>query len=176
MDPLRAQYAEQRWRECLAVAQALGTVQQGQLNGVTLQLTTLAELDFYSPSWQNSSGTPDFVGVAGRNMIVLADIPDAGPYSVTLDVIRNAPVPTFGSDQVQIGREHLDVILDYGVHLASFKLGGAEFQATIPLYENFMRLAIEHGNRLRAEALSWESLRMVSKKEESDRPRRWEAA
>jgi hypothetical protein len=53
-------------------------------------------------------------------------------------VIQNAPVPVLATDYLQVDRGVYDVILDYAQHLAMFKSGGAEFMATIPMYQRFL--------------------------------------
>ena len=70
--------------------------------------------------------------------------------SITVDVVRNAPVPIADGDFVQLGREELDAVLDYAAHLACFKMGGAEFQATMRGLANFRRLALVRNERLAA--------------------------
>jgi hypothetical protein len=41
-----------------------------------------------------------------------------------------------------------DAIIDMAQHIAMFKVGGAEFAATIPLYQNFLLLAAVYNSKL----------------------------
>jgi hypothetical protein len=130
-DAFRAQYCEKRYQEGVELARLAAMTLKCSTpvgaNESPLRIASVPELDAYRTGWQNESGAPDTVAIAGYNLIALAKVPDAGPYSVTVDVIQNAVVPSVDGDFLQIGREELDVILDYAQHLAAFKQGGAEF-------------------------------------------------
>lgn len=90
---------------------------------------------------------------------------------MTFDVVRNAPLPLMDVDFVDVARELLDVILDYAQHLASFKMGGAEFAATQGHYERLIRLASQQNERLKANAGNFDILAEKSQKEDKQRPR-----
>ena len=76
---------------------------------------------------------------------------ESGPIdTISVDLVRNAPIPANDSAYVQLGREELDAVLDYAQHLAAFKQGGQEFQATMKHYSNFRRLALVRNQRLAA--------------------------
>jgi hypothetical protein len=78
-------------------------------------------------------------------------MPDSnGPYSVTASVLQNMPLPTNDSDNVQIGRDDVNAVLDYAQHAAMFKCGGAEFEATFPLFQNFLRHCQIYNRKLQA--------------------------
>jgi hypothetical protein len=91
-----------------------------------------------------------------------------------VDVVRNMPIPATDADYVQVGREHLDVLVDYAVHLAMLKCGGAEFQATMGGYENLVNLAIDNNLRLAAVAPNYQTFIEVCRKEQMDVPVRRE--
>lgn len=148
----RAKYCEQRWREGIQIARIHTSVVNTLLNGVQQPTNALNSLDSFMPNWQNDvKGPPADAALASWNMFVVHPAPDAlGPYSVALDVVQNAPVPLLGGDFVQLGREELDVVLDYAQHLCDFKRGGAEFLGTTGFYDRFLRLAGVYNERLRA--------------------------
>lgn len=172
MDPGRAAYCERHWREGVDLCRGNGPVLQAEINGIPVLTATLEELDAYLPTWQNSTGTPGAVASAGANLVAVGDrVPD-GIYSITLDVVRRFPVPTGDGDWVRVGREHLDAVIDYALHVAAFKMGGAEFEATMPHYERLLRLAAVHNDRLRAQAPTHRRLEGQSLKEGKQRPRR----
>ncbi len=85
----------------------------------------------------NQTGTPAY---ATASWDVLALVPPANATSRTVlcDVVTSAPVPLLSTDFIQLGREELSYITDYARHILCFKLGGAEFGATFPLYDNFL--------------------------------------
>jgi hypothetical protein len=84
------------------------------------------------------------------------------------------PVPSADGDFIQIGREYYDAILDYAIHLASFKRQGTEFEGTYQLLNNFMKLALRYNDVLKAEAANYDIMMALSSKEEMDRPRVYE--
>jgi len=113
----------------------------------------------YRAGWQNEApGAPNAIGVMSWNLVAIASQPDAGPYSLLFDLVQNAPVPVIAGDFLQVGREDLDVILDYAQHLASFKSGGDEFMDTVPLYQNTVGAAKARNDRLRLEIPFYDSL------------------
>src|SRR3990167_8647027 len=137
-DLSRAAFCQQRYDQYVAMGRYLPCVIHAEMQGVSTIPVSLQELDSSEPNWMNSSKEPSDVALAGWNIMAVNPVPDAnGPYSVTLDVVRNAPVPSTDSTQVQLGREQLDMILDYAEHLAMFKVGGAEWRATELQARNF---------------------------------------
>lgn len=139
-DPARAQYCESRWRQGIQVAQAWSTVWAARVNNVAVQIEAMTEADDYDTTWQSRIGQPTTLLSAGCNMVGLSDVPD-DVYSVTLDVVRSAPVPVLPGDFLQVGEEVLDGLLGYCVHLAMTKEGFPAVQESQPLLEQFMRLA-----------------------------------
>jgi hypothetical protein len=69
-------------------------------------------------------------------------------YSATVSVVQNAPVPVAETDFIQVARDDYDTIIDYAQHLALFKTGGAEFAATVSLYQKFEQKAAQYNGRL----------------------------
>ena len=62
------------------------------------------------------------------------------------------PIPASDGAFLQIGNEKLNIILNYAQHVASLKMGGAEFQATMPFYQDYLKAAVLDNNRLNASA------------------------
>jgi len=153
-DPFRAKYCEARWREGVELARLTATIMFAYLDGVQVSPVSFFDLDCdpsHATNWQNDGpGTPGTLAMGGMNLIALDPPPNSSPHSVQLDVLRNFPVPVADSDIVQVGQEQLDVITDYSEHLASFKMSGAEFMATMPSYQRMVRLAKQQNLRWRA--------------------------
>jgi hypothetical protein len=105
-------------------------------------------------------------------MFAVSPPPDTANYSITLDVVQNAPVPVNAGDQLQLGREELDAIIGYAEHLALFKVGGAEFLSTTPLYDQMVRLAGVYNERLIAQVDFLGAMSDRAIREENLRPRR----
>ncbi len=150
-DPIRASYCQKRWDEGLMLAKLTTSVLFAAIDGTPVHVESAFDLDTNRPGWQgNTITTPSIAALAGMNMLVLADTPDSAPHAVTLDVLRNMVVPAVNSDQILVGREELDAILDYSEHLAAFKMSGAEFAATMPAYGRMVNLAMGQNARWRA--------------------------
>ncbi|HYT08992.1 MAG TPA: hypothetical protein VEL77_15210 [Rugosimonospora sp.] len=144
----RAQYAESRYAEAVQAARMNPTVLMTQVASAPVWSGSVFELDAFSTSWEATTGTPSFAGMAGRNLVAMGPVAD-GTYTVTMDVTRNAIMPANDSDYLQITKDAIDPLLDYAQHIASFRMGGSEFAATARLRANFMTAAAEQNSRLR---------------------------
>lgn len=171
-DPTRAAYCQQRWEEAEEIIRINATVVTAAVDEKMTFVQPVGDLDAFNPTWEVTEGSPTQIASAGLNMICVAPPPDATPYSVSLDVIRNAPVPAVDGDFIQLGREELDAVLDYAQHLAAFKMGGQEFLATIPLYQRFVRQAGIYNDRLRGTSCYLSAMQGQSWSETKVRPRR----
>lgn len=151
-DPLRAEYCNQRWDMGCRLARLAPSIVALQVNSVAAFPTSLWDMDSYNPGWENLTSGPNQLAACGLNLIALSPGKNATPPGVTLDVIRNAPVPVADGDFIQVGREEWDAISGYCQHVAAFKLGGEEFLRTMPLYQDFLREASVYTDRLAAYA------------------------
>ena len=171
-DAGRAAYCEQRWQQALALAKMAPDILNGQINGVNTLIMSLQDLDSYNPNWENVTGTPEVIAVE-RDIVTVSPVPDA-VYSVTLDVVRPAPIPAADTDIINLGPEILNAILDYAHHIASFKQGGAEFATTQRQFKNFVHLASDYNSKLKALGFFKEAIEDRSVRDEQRRPRREE--
>ena len=124
-DPARASLCAQLWQIGIQAAKQAAVVLSAEVNGVAVPTTGLSPSDFFAPAWFTTSGAPNTALVAGHNLLGLDPIPDAnGPYTVTLDVVRNQPVPTLLTDCYFVGGIALtNLLLDYAQFVALFKEG-----------------------------------------------------
>jgi hypothetical protein len=140
-DPLRAAYCQQRWEAGIDMARSAAVVLNVQIGteaGGTLPVTTsgLSAADTYSPLWQLLTGVPRLVLLAGQNLMAMAAPPGGGgPYTVTCDVVRNAPVPTDPTDILQVSQDLYESVLNIAQHLALFKQGVGELELATSLLE-----------------------------------------
>jgi hypothetical protein len=170
-DVARATYAESRYQEAVQAARLNPSVLQGIFGSSMLLPGAMNAEDGYNANWQNQvPGPPSRLALAGRNMLVTIPSSDQA-YSVTLDLIRNMIVPANDSDFLQVGNEEVDAIIGMGQHLASFNMGGDEFQQTLPLYQNFGRLAILRNNRMNANTALRKMLEQSGQNQERQVPR-----
>lgn len=136
-DEMRAQYCHARvQRGCQLLASAASVLAM-QFNGYPMAVDAVKNGDNFNSNWESlTQRTPDTCYAAGLNLVGFPT-PDAGPYGALATVVQNAPVPVNGGDFIQVARGDYDAILDEAQHLASLKLGGAEFLRSIPLHQNF---------------------------------------
>lgn len=144
-DPARAAYCQARWTHGIQQAKAAAVVVDARISGAPCGIGSLNDADFYDASWPLVSGIPRRVLTAGQTIVGTWPPPGVpsggGSFTVLLDVVRNAPVPTSDGDYLQVGPELLDTILDYAQHLALFKEGAAAIQQAQGLLEKFFTLA-----------------------------------
>lgn len=148
LDPERAQYCEQRWQQGIDYARRSPVTLAARINNVPVRIAAVSDADSYSPLWDLIPGAPTSVLLTGGNLVALWPPPrtsgsdGAGTqWSVTLDLVRNAPVPTLPDDVLQIGQDVYDTILDIAQHLAVMKEGVGQLQTSLQLLERAARAA-----------------------------------
>lgn len=151
-DPIRSQYCLERYNQYLRIAglnRSLLRVQRADTPYRPIPLDIFSNLDSFRPFWETRAGaTPDYAACA-FDLLALSPVAQAGTsVNVQCDVVRSAPLPVLTTDYVQIGREEISYIVDLCRHVLSFKLEGAEFVATMPLYDNFIRGAQKQNKQL----------------------------
>lgn len=150
VDSQRAEYCRSMYDLAKSVGTKPVTLLQAQIQNTLVQLNSIDDFDGYQPNWQNATpAAPTNILQVAPNLFALTPTPDA-VYNLTFDLVRSMPVPVAGIDFLEIQQSSLEAILDFAQHNAMFKLGGEEFQATMPLRANFLRLAALMNQRLRA--------------------------
>lgn len=121
------------------------------LNGVALQNSSLYDLDYGRDHWESevcTTGTlPTAWAPAGFNQFAIWPGSFAGGESLVCECVTSAPVLTTVSF-VNLGQDELETILDYATHIAQFKEGGQEFQASEVLLKGFLKSAGERNGVL----------------------------
>lgn len=170
-DSLRAQYCAARYREGVAIQRETPSLLAAWINNIPMAVDAVRNGDDFNSLWQNAApGPPQSIYLAGNLMGVYPQ-PDAGAYTVTATVVQNAPLPVSTSDYIQVGRDDYDTIIDYAQHLAMFKAGGAEFAATVPLYQKFQQKAALYNGKLKEMGFFEIAQEDLSNLEEMRRPR-----
>lgn len=143
LDSARADYCEQRWQQGLDQARRSPVTLSARINDVPVRIGALSDADSYSPTWQLVSGIPRSVLLAGGNLLACWPPPGAtgGPWTITLDVVQNCPVPSLPLDILQISQDVYDSILDLAQHLALFKEGPGQLDAATALLNRAARAA-----------------------------------
>jgi hypothetical protein len=147
-DSLRAQYCEMRYKQGLALLKVSSATLYARISNIPLDVDSAQNQDNFNQSWQaQTPQQPQTLLTAGLNIVGCSPTPDTG-YSITLGVVQNTPIPVNGTDNLQVGRDELDAILDYAQHLASLKMGGLEFLSTMPLLGRFHKMAASYNSKL----------------------------
>ncbi|MGH7183897.1 MAG: hypothetical protein ACREJN_18230, partial [Nitrospiraceae bacterium] len=148
-DSLRQKYCQMRYQQGLSMLFNASAVLVARMNAAQMDIESVQTADQYRPGWQaEAQNTPDLLLLAGLNTFAVAPVPSAAAKALTLIVVQNAPLPAGGGSNIQMGRDEYDVVLDYAQHLASLKMGGAEFLSTFPLLSRFYRQCQLSGSKL----------------------------
>lgn len=170
-DMSRAAYCEARWNDGIKLARIVNVVRTAYINGVPAYIDALSELDQAEPNWVSAlADVPQFVAVA-QNILAVSPITDNSNPTLTLDITPKFPVPALG-DFVQLGKENLDIILDYAEHLAHFKEGTSEITTAMQLYKNMMTMAAVQNDRLRQVVKTFDVMNDKTNREQHPNPRR----
>lgn len=144
-DPERAAYCEARWQHGITLATAATVVLAAQINNAVTAIVSVSDADKYKRTWQTTPAAPTLVLTDGQNIVALAPVPDDGTdtngYTVTLDLVVNFPVPVGVTDCIDVDKSIMEQVIDYAQHLAMFKEGAGQVQASMKLYETFAREA-----------------------------------
>lgn len=175
-DYARATFCESMYQLGVQAAKVATVMVDARIAGRIAQFSSIAGLDA-APTmlyWQNrTSPVPDFVALAGLNLVGIA-LPPAADSSFTVTMATNAPIPASPNSQLQIPREYLDLFAGYVEHLIMFKIAGREFAATQPLAEGFLRAAQERNARLGAISVFEDDQRVFAQAQERAKPSRRE--
>lgn len=163
--PQMAQYCEQRALDGLDMLGIYQSLLWAELDGKRMTISSLAQLDAERPRWQSTTGRPRSLHQLNWNLFTVFPVPDNN-YTIEVELVRKAIVPSVDGDFIQVGREQLQAIYDYAQHIATFKLQGAEFEGVMPLYQQTIAAAMEHQA---AQAGSDSQFRLQLQLAESDR-------
>ena len=171
-DPLREQYCEQRYQQGLELMRTTPALLELRVNNQPMPVDSVTNGDAFNPGWQGAApAQPQSCYTAGLNLIAFAPMPGPVPgYTAFLSVIQNAPVPVNQGDYLQVARSDYDSVMDYAQHLAMFKAGGAEFAATIPLYQSFVKRAAQYNSQLSQMGAFQKPIYEISQLEEERNP------
>lgn len=142
LDPQRAQYCEARYKQGVELAIKATVVLATRIANITCRVSSLADADAYDPLWGLLPGVPQDILIAGQTLI--ATSPRAGggsPFTITVDVVQNAPIPVNPNDVLQVSQDVYESILDIAQHSALFKDGPGALQLAMALYDKAMAAA-----------------------------------
>lgn len=170
-DRVRAQFCLQRYQDGLNAMRASNWLLNAEINGVPVDTISLAEMDAFSPEWQENETWP-YVVVAGMDYIAACPVNQTNSQSgVELTVVGNAPVPVLDSDYVQVSRDVFDAILGYAQVLATFKMGGAEFTDSLQLMQEFALMVQKQNQHTQAMGLFADVLKSQGQRQDRTQTR-----
>lgn len=127
-----------------AVPAGLTYVLRAEVNSIPLQSSSLYDLDYGQPTWESETATsgslPTVFAPVGVNLFAIWPASNAGGESLIVEGVTPAPVLT-SVGNVNLGQDELCMILDYAQHVAQFKEGGQEFEASQESLKEFLKQA-----------------------------------
>lgn len=124
-----------------------------------LHPTSILELDLARPTWRSettASGgdvptTPTLWAPQSLQTIVIwPAVAVAGVSDLLIDGVAATPVLVTDASFIDITDETVLILVDYAVHIAAFKEGGARWAATKPMWTAFLQAAAEENALLKA--------------------------
>jgi len=170
LDLVRAKYCQERYAEGLELLRKGPWLLEARVNGVAMAVTSAIAADRFNVNWQENPAAFPQVVTPGTDLYAVSPIPTANT-SVVLVVVGNAPIPASGAAEIQVPRDVMDAILDEAEHLACFKKGGSEFEASMSLHQSFLATAKRWDSRGRMEGIFPTVLRSDTPREEIQMPR-----
>lgn len=130
-----------------ATPAGLSYILRVEVDEVPMGSTSLYDLDYGQPTWESetcdSASIPQVFAPVGFNWFALWPASFAGGESLIAEGVTPAPVlaSLAPADFVNLGQDELEMILDYAGHIAQFKEGGQEFEASQQVFKEFLKEA-----------------------------------
>lgn len=173
--PEMSKYCADRWRDGLETVRRYRSVIRFYPQGRQTQPTSLAQRDSIQPGWETqTAAAARQIALPSWNLAVL-DRPPAAIARINVDLVSKAPIPSVDGDFLQINAAYLPAIYDYAQHIATFKMQGAEFAATLPLLEGFFEAARGYRSSQAAVAPSYWQLNELGPIQEKEWKPVWKA-
>ena len=173
--PEVAQYCNERWQAGLTALMQYQSILWATVVGKRMTLSSVAQLDAQRPGWQQETGTPKSLHLLNWNTFAVYPVPDAD-YTLQVEVVRKAPVPSADGDFIQVGREQMSTLYDYATHIAMIKCQGAELQAVAELLASAETQAADYRAKLAAPGVNWIQVERLTGQDRWMRPYRGRTA
>src|SRR6185437_2781738 len=115
-------------------------------NGLPIKKESLVTLDRFQPGWQKDTGdTPLNWIPMGLNLFgVYPKLTQAINVTVAgIQIPVNEAPPFSGNETVPFPAEYNEGFVDYAAHVCRFKEAGAEFEASLAVYQRFLDRMME---------------------------------
>lgn len=157
-NPALAAYCLSRWNEGVIVGLGYASILFALINGVPINLDSIDSLDNHDSGWFNKNNSmPSLLATAGFNFFATNRVPD-DVYSLILTCVTNAYLPIDDDDFIDVKQEYIEALLNYTLHLSSFKDGAASLQNTNEGKNDFIKTATMYNARLNRNNIAFESL------------------
>lgn len=146
-DSTREAVARKRFDEYVELMKAYPFIFSARVGNIPIYVDAVEVLDLYSPQWRTTAASPSIIGLSGQNLLAY---PTTAIQQIILSLLANANIPIADADNIQLGDEVIDVVLDEAQFNASFKMGGQECLETIKLHTNMIKLAAQRNAKIKA--------------------------
>jgi hypothetical protein len=145
-DRERAVYCAQRYLDGLKLMSKTPWIELGKINGQAVSIDSIYSLDRYSPNWDSDPTGFGPVIVAGGVDFIASPVNS----STGCTLLANAPVPSVGTDYVQVSRSNWETVILLAQSRACWKLGGGEWKASLDLEKEAILACANENNRLKS--------------------------
>lgn len=170
-DVPRGTYCRQRYQEGLKAMQVLPWMTQALVNGLPVDIISVAAADRFNYEWQSNVVAFPGLVLGGVDLYSVAPYPTT-TISLALTVVQNAPVPAnTPTAPIYLPRDAFDAVINETVHLALLKMGGQEFTESIALHKGFIEYCTKTNSRLLEEGIFASDYRSVLPLQDEQDPR-----
>jgi len=170
-DSGRYAYCNKRWQEGIMIGNNYNSVLIPKVNGVIVNIESMHQMDLYFDDSVTPSSVTSSLGLAGFNIFETDNTPDNNVNSIALLCTQNAKLPVVDVDKIQLDKTYLNSLAEYCVHILQLKTGVYDLAATNDAYEQFIKTALNHNQRLQLRGITFENLVESSKQEEKAEPK-----
>ncbi len=145
-DRERAAYCQKRYMDGLQLMLKSPWIELGKVNGQAVSIDSIADTDRYDPEFDsNPTGFGPVIVTGGLDFI-------GAPVNsnVGITCLANAPVPSVGTDYVQVSRSDWEIIILFAQSRAMFKVGGEEWKQALELEKQAIQGCMAENSRLRS--------------------------
>jgi len=145
-DRERSAYCLKRYQDGLQLMLKTPWIELGRVNNQAVSIDSIISADRYDPEWDSNPTGFGPVIVSGGMDFVAAPVNS----NIGLTVLGNAPVPTVGTDFLQISRSDADIMFNFAQSRAMFKVAGEEWKQALELEKSAILACANENNRLRS--------------------------
>ena len=149
----RAEYCEQRWQDGINLAKLqLPTIINARVNDQQIIQSQFLDEESNNQAWAQERGLPSRLIVASWDLLSPVPIRTSTTDIATIELLlaQQVRLPVGGDDIVQLPKDAVNAIVEYGKHCALLKTSGAEFGQSMEAYKKLVEYAMEYNQILLA--------------------------